>query len=389
MLHYIVGEKSMKILLVIDQFNDSNNGTTISARRFAEGLEKRGHKVSVLSVGKSTENNYGLKEIPLPVGISHIVKSQGMAFAMPDSKVFEKALQDVDIVHFYLPFVLSRKVLKKVEELNISRTAAFHMQPENVTYTIKLGTSHLANDSIYTFYRNIFYNRFNHIHCPSNFIAEQLKNHGYSAKMHVISNGVDSCFQYIKTEKPEELKDKFVITMIGRYSNEKRQDVLIDAISKSKYSNKIQLVLAGKGPKEKSYEKLGKELKNPPIMKFYKQEELINLLGFTDLYVHSADAEIEAISCIEAFACGNVPIIANSSNSATPQFSLHENSLFVPGNSQDLANKIDFWIENPELKEKMEVEYSKSAENYRLESSICKIERMFEDEISERRKSFN
>lgn len=211
----------MKILLVIDQFNDSNNGTTISARRFAEGLEKRGHKVSVLSVGKSTENNYGLKEIPLPVGISHIVKSQGMAFAMPDSKVFEKALQDVDIVHFYLPFVLSRKVLKKVEELNISRTAAFHMQPENVTYTIKLGTSHLANDSIYTFYRNIFYNRFNHIHCPSNFIAEQLINHGYSAKMHVISNGVDNCFQYIKTEKPEELKDKFVITMIGRYSNEK------------------------------------------------------------------------------------------------------------------------------------------------------------------------
>lgn len=62
MLHYIVGEKSIKILLVIDQFNDSNNGTTISARRFAEGLEKRGHKVSVLSVGKSTENNYGLKE---------------------------------------------------------------------------------------------------------------------------------------------------------------------------------------------------------------------------------------------------------------------------------------------------------------------------------------
>ena len=41
--------------------------------------------------------------------------------------------------------------------------------------------------------------------------------------------------------------------MIGRYSNEKRQDVLIDAISKSKYADKIQLVLAGKGPEEKKY----------------------------------------------------------------------------------------------------------------------------------------
>lgn len=34
--------------------------------------------------------------------------------------------------------------------------------------------------------------------------------------------------------------------MIGRYSNEKRQDVIIDAILKSKYSNKIQLFLVGK-----------------------------------------------------------------------------------------------------------------------------------------------
>ena len=42
--------------------------------------------------------------------------------------------------------------------------------------------------------------------------------------------------------------------------------------------------------------------------------------------MHSADAEIEAISCIEAFACGNVPIIANSPNSATKQFALVKES---------------------------------------------------------------
>ena len=40
----------MKILIVIDQFYDSNNGTTISARRFAQGLENVGHEVFVMSV---------------------------------------------------------------------------------------------------------------------------------------------------------------------------------------------------------------------------------------------------------------------------------------------------------------------------------------------------
>ena len=112
---------------------------------------------------KNSNEIYGLKEIPLPIGISHIVKSQGMSFALPNQKVIEKSLKNIDLVHFYLPFILSRKVLKRVEELNIPHTAAFHMQPENITYTIKLGTNYLANASIYTFYRNVFYNRFKHL----------------------------------------------------------------------------------------------------------------------------------------------------------------------------------------------------------------------------------
>ena len=35
----------MKIVLVIDQFDDANNGTTISARRFAQALRDHGNEV--------------------------------------------------------------------------------------------------------------------------------------------------------------------------------------------------------------------------------------------------------------------------------------------------------------------------------------------------------
>ena len=121
----------------------------------------------------------------------------------------------------------------------------------------------------------------------------------------------------------------------------------------------------------------------PPVMQFYDKENLIKLLTSTDLYVHSADAEIEAISCIEAFACGNVPIIANSKNSATKQFALVPESLFKAGDSSDLANKIDFWIDNESYRKEMEIKYSQSAEKYRLKDSIKKMEEMFEDAIRE------
>lgn len=374
----------MKILIVIDQFDNSNNGTTISARRFAKGLKEAGNEVYVVSTGDSkNEYKFNLKEMPLPPGISHLIKSQGMSFAVPNTEILEKAISSVDIVHFYMPFFISKAGLKICEKLHVPHTAAFHVQPENITYSIGLGTKTKVNDLIYTHYRDSFFNRFTHIHCPSEFIANELKEHGYTAKLHVISNGVDEKFKYYGKEKIPEFKDKFVISMIGRYSNEKRQDVLIDAISKSKYANKIQLVLAGKGPKKDKYEKLGKCLPNKPVMKFYNTDELIDLLKSTDLYVHSADAEIEAISCIEAFACGNVPIIANSRNSATKQFALVKESLFEAGNSQDLANKIDYWIEHEDYRKKMEKEYSKHADNYRLKNSIIKIEEMFNDAIRE------
>ncbi len=374
----------MKILLVIDQFDNSNNGTTISARRFAKGLQDAGNEVYVVSTGDNkNEYKFNLKELPLPPGISHIIKSQGMSFAIPNTEILEKAISSVDVVHFYMPFFISKSGLKICEKLKVPHTAAFHVQPENITYSIGLGTNTKVNDLIYTHYRDSFFNKFTHIHCPSEFIANELRKHGYTAKLHVISNGVDDKFKYYPKEKLPEFKDKFVITMIGRYSNEKRQDVLIDAVSKSKYCNKIQLVLAGKGPKQEKYEKLGKALPNPPVMKFYSTDDLINLLKSTDLYVHSADAEIEAISCIEAFACGNVPIIANSKNSATKQFALVKESLFEAGNSQDLADKIDFWIENEDYRKEMELKYSKHADNYRLKNSIVKIEEMFNDAIRE------
>ena len=374
----------MKILIVIDQFNNSNNGTTISARRFAKGLQDAGNEVYVVSTGdKRDEYKFNVKELPLLPGISHIIKSQGMSFAIPNTEVLEKAISSVDVVHFYMPFWLSKSGLKICEKLKVPHTTAFHVQPENITYTIGLGTNTKVNDMIYTHYRDSFFNRFTHIHCPSEFIANELKNHGYTAKLHVISNGVDEDFKYYPKEKLPEFKDKIVIAMIGRYSNEKRQDVLIDAIFKSKYLDKVQLVLAGKGPKEAKYKKLGEKLPIKPIMKFYDKDNLIKLLKSTDLYVHSADAEIEAISCIEAFACGNVPIIANSPNSATKQFALTNESLFEAGNSDDLANKIDFWLDNINYRKEMEIEYAKSAENYRLKNSIKKMEEMFEDAIRE------
>lgn len=372
----------MKILLVIDQFDSENNGTTISTRRFAEYLRLHGHTVKVITTGKPGDDKYIVPERKVPLA-TYFAHKQGLLFAKPTRSVMKEAIKECDVVHFLMPFKLCKTGAKIARKYDKPATAAFHVQAENVTYNIGLGDNPLAIRFVYNLFRTRFYKNFDHIHCPSNFIAGELKNNNYKAQLHVISNGIDDQFTYIKTDKPKELNDKFIITMVGRLSKEKRQDLLIDAVAKSKYANKIQLIFAGKGPKADVYKSLANKLPNKPIFGFYTKEELINTLGFSDLYVHTADVEIEAISCLEALACGLVPVISNAPASATKQFALDDRSTFSHGNVDNLVSKIEYWIENENERKAMEYKYAEFAQEYNIHNCVRSMENMFADAIND------
>lgn len=49
------------------------------------------------------------------------------------------------------------------------------------------------------------------------------------------------------------------------------------------------------------------ELFNPPLFKFFKRDELTEIIGYADLYVHTAEVEIEAVACLEAICGGLLP----------------------------------------------------------------------------------
>ena len=368
----------MKLLFVMDHHNP-NNGVTVSALRYAEALIRRGHQVRFLGTGVTGQEDWELPQFHLPI-FDKLITSQGMIFAKSDKRIITQAVEWADCVHFLVPFTMSVRTAVIAKKLGKPMTAAFHVQPQNISYSIGMGRFSPVNTFIYWYFRVTFFRRFRHIHCPSAFIAGQLEKHHYKAQLHVISNGVDPKFTYQKLPKPAQWQDKFVILMIGRLSREKRQDVLIEAVNRSKYREKIQLELAGQGPREEAVRRQGQCLPNPPGISFYTQDELRALIAQCDLYVHAADAEIEAMSCMEAFSSGLVPIIADSRQSATPQFALDEHSLFKAGDADDLAAKIDWWIEHPEFRAEMEKAYSISGEKYALDACVGQFEAMLAQE---------
>lgn len=375
----------MIIVLVVDSFADKSNGTSMTAARFASALEKRGHSVRVVAPFVQGSGFYPVKERYIPL-VTEIAKAQHMVFGKPDIKVLEQAFLGADIVHLFLPFRLEQVAVQVAQKMGVPYMAAFHLQPEHITYNIGLQKFALLNRFIFWLFKRRFYRHIAHIHCPSQLIKDELERAGYGGKKYVISNGFDPKF---KPADPSSTPlDKLIhITMVGRYSKEKRQDLIIKAIAQNPYKDKIKLHLLGVGPLESTLKKQAKILPNAVDFRFLPLEELIKVLHQSTLYIHAAEVEGEAIAALEAISCGIVPIIADSKVSATRQFALDSRSLFRAGDASDLSQKITYWIERTQEREQASKLYAKSAQNYTLESTIAKAIAMYEEVISDFQRS--
>ena len=376
----------MKIVVVIDYFGKTTNGTTMTARHLVSRLRAKGHDVRVLTgVGNDWEGVYetGIDKGFLP--LYWACKAHGFIMAKVNWKIIKEALEGADVVHFLTAFHFSRRIKIYCDKHGIATTSAFHVQPENITSSVYLGKWKALNSWIYKLYKDYFYRKFDVIHCPSQMIANQLTSHGYKAELKVISNGIAPKFHPIEAQRPEEYKDYYLIAMVGRISREKRQDLLIKAIAHSKYADKIKLLLPGSGPWLMDIRNMAKKyLKNEAYIGWMQQEDLIKVLNYLDLYVHASDVEIEAISCMEAFACGRVPVISDSPISATSQFALTENNKFKAGDYKDLSAKIDYWIEHEEEKKALSKQYVEYAKQYAVDKCVDQLENMLIEEYNKK-----
>lgn len=355
----------MTVTVVADVLGKENNGTTIACLNLVRYLRSRGDEVRVLCADEDRRGQEGFYIVPklnLGFALNKVFEKNEVVPARGDPAVIEAALEGADVCHLMTPFFLANAALKACRKKGVPVTAGFHCQAENLTSHLFLINSALANREFYHFVWKHLYRYVDCIHYPSQFIRDVFeKSIGRETPGVVVSNGVNDMYRPRKVEKPEWLRDKFVVLYIGRLSREKSHKVLVKAVTYSKYKDRIQLMFAGCGPRKGQIMRCVRRCGiTPPHIDFYSRSDLVDLINCSDLYCHPAEIEIEAISCLEAISCGLVPVISDSPRSATKAFALDENDLFACNDPRDLARKLDFWIEHPELK----AEYAKRYEGF-------------------------
>ena len=385
----------MNVTIICDVLGVPNNGTSVAAYNLINHLKTHGHNGTVVCCDADKEAQSGYKIVPVlklgPIANAALARNEVIP-AKADPVILEEAIKDADVVHLLMPFPLSWKAVKICEKYGIPMTSSFHVQAENFTCHLGMMKSAFATKEVYKcFYRKV-YSHCTYTHYPTEFIKQDFEG---NIKKHVpskvISNGVSEYFfepapaEAVERQRAKN-KDKFTIVVVGRYSSEKAQQVLIKAVAKSKYKDKIHLILAGEGPKRRHYKKLVKKNGVDCEMRFFSHDELKEVLNAADLYVHTAYVELESIACLEAIVTGLVPIICNSKRSAARFFARDDRCLYQKWNSEDLKNKIEYFMENPKELEACRKKYKTQANVSRLGECMNKMEQMLEEAAETRQK---
>lgn len=374
----------MTVAIICDVLGQENNGTTIAAMNLIRTLRKAGHQVRVVCPDESRAGEAGFYIVPkYNFGIfNNYVEKNGVAPAKLDMAILESAIADADVIHVMLPFALGKAAARYAKAHHIPLTAGFHCQAENVTGHIFLKDLPLASHLTYKILYRRLYRYCDLIHYPTQFICDTFEQVVGPTNHRIISNGVSRDFVPMDVAHPASLKNRFVVLFTGRYSREKSHKILIDAVSMSRHKDEIQLIFAGAGPREFYLRQYAKHRKIAvPIMRFFSREELVQVVNCADLYVHPAEIEIEAISCLEAIACGRVPLIADSPRSATRYFALTEKNLFHYHSPKDLAEKMDWWLEHPEARQACSQEYLGYAAQFDYDACMEKMEQLLKDAV--------
>lgn len=388
--YQLTGAREMKILYVMNNAYTKGNGLAGSCRRTVRYLREAGEDVRILSARGSDgqEPDYPLPDGTVPL-VQPLIKKQGYAFAGLDNEMIRKAVRWADAVHLEEPFDLQIRVCKIAKEERKPLTATYHLHPENLYSTVHLQKSLWFNRMTMLVWRETVFNHCRIVQCPTENVRKRLEQWHYRCELRVISNGMLPCEEVEAASPIKKEEGTYRLISTGRYSAEKDQITLLKAMRYSRFADRIQLVLAGKGPTEKALRKEADKLLRDGILKhevifgFYSLPELQAIYRQTDLYIHCAKVEVEGMSCMEAIQTGLVPVIAEGRLTATSQFAMDRSSVFSEGDARALAARIDEWLANDERRQEEARRYIGMGLQYDIHKSIEQLRQMYRDAISQ------
>jgi len=352
-------------MIVTDQYPPMVGGVPTVTQGLAVDFANRGDQVWVVAP------SYGQRDVHRLEQKVHVYRFSSFEWPtyedlripflpiLPFRRLLKKI--DPDIIHIHSPIVLGNIAQIVAGSLRKPVIVTNHYLPVN------LGPF-LASDPLFgkpfmtaTYsYLVHFCNRCEYVTAPTMTALNLLYERGLRAPAQAISNGVD-LKKFSPGERDKRLRQHFnlpqdrpLILSVNRLSQEKRIDVLIDAVAKM--TRDAHFAIASTGPAEAALRARVEELNltdRVSFLGFIHDKDLAPLYRLADVFAIPSEAELQSLATMEAMACG-LPVVAADAY-ALPELIHHEINgfLFQRGNSEEMAHYLDLVVKDKGLRKQM------------------------------------
>ena len=383
----------MRIGIFSDTYIPQINGVSTSIEMLRKGLEKKGHKVYIVTVNpNSLKYSYDKRVLRIP-GVPIGIFDYRLTSVYPARAIKKIKSWNLDVIHSQTEFAIGTFARILSKQFNIPLVHTYHTMYEDYVHYITKGyfkkTSKKIVEHLTLFYCDLTATE---LIVPTKKARDLFKDK-YQVKrdVHIIPTGIEiekysknySLEKINKLKKSLNIENDIVLLFVGRLGLEKSVDFLIE----NHKDINAKLLIIGDGPERENLEKLVKKLNLNDKVIFTGKVPLKDIgmyykLG--DIFVTASTTETQGLTIIEALAA-SLPVVAiNDESFIEPIKNDYNGYLF--NNKKEYVNYINSLINDKNKLAKLSINALESSYNFSNKVFASKVLDVYKLAIKKGRK---
>ena len=379
----------MHIGIFSETFLPQINGAVVSICNINKELIKRGHKVTVFSVGEGHEK----------IDRYEVYRFKGWEvkgypeykYMAPDHYAWKlMKSKDVDIIHSRTAFPMG-VVAKRLAQRTRKPIIGTFDTPitDYVHYVRPFGSVQPTKyilEGIARKWMKKYYGWCDVVTVPSETTKKKLLSWGFKDNIEVVSNGIDTK-KFNSENYDKKLKEKLcpkgekLILHVGRITKEKRVTELLK-IAKILDNKKLKfkLLVVGGGPELDNVKLQTKSLglqKKIIYPGYISQKDLPKYYASADLFLTASTVETQGLVLLESLASG-LPVIGADAEAIPELIKNGKNGfLFKSGKPKQAADQVEQVLKDENLRKSLSKNTVKYVKPHSIESVCTEWERIY------------
>jgi 1,2-diacylglycerol 3-alpha-glucosyltransferase len=381
---------SLRIGLFTDTYAPQVNGVSVSLQLVSEGLQRRGHQVTIFApkfpgykddqpgVVRLPSLKY-LNDPPIYVAVLGTPRS-----------TWSLSRKHFDVLHAHSPLTVGLLAYLTASTKNLPLIYTYHTSITDYTHYLKVigGTGVIRHAA--RWFSATSTNLGDQIVVPSSKFQHLLLEQKVTKPIRTIPNGIDlNNFKVAKN--PGSFRSRLglkpdapMLLSVGRVDPEKHLDFLIDAFARmADRIPEAHLVFAGDGSSRKKLEEQAAATKVNDRIHFLgmvKRTDLPDLLHDATVFLSASITEVHPVSIIEAIASG-LPLVAVQDEAFEGMIVENENGHLTPMNVDAFSDILVALLSSPEKLTRYGKRSMELSEKFSIETQVRTLENLYYEAI--------